>query len=148
MKKLTTFETPDEAADLGTRVGKTILGLQKQEGMLLVKVLDRGFTVIPPNIARRRTIEECERYVARTYALVKQFGVEADLIRAFFNAEKQGFLAEAQRWAKELDISDVHQARNTVPRSIPVLTFIPSQDVDGFWISKSDQERANILNRC
>lgn len=57
MEKLKSYETPDEATELGKRVGKALVELRKQKGMLLMKVLDDGFGVIPVRVVLSKGIE-------------------------------------------------------------------------------------------
>jgi hypothetical protein len=110
MEKLKSYETPEEATELGKRVGKALVELQKQKGMLLIKVLDDGFGVIPIRVALSKGIEQCDGHIARTYEIVKKFGVEADFVRAFFNGEKEIFVAEAHARREALDLNDMYKA--------------------------------------
>jgi hypothetical protein len=110
MEKLKSYETPDEATELGKRVGKALVELQKQKGMLLMKVLDDGFGVIPIGVALSKGIEQCDGHIARTYEIVKKFDVEADFVRAFFNGENEIFVAEARARREALDLNDMYKA--------------------------------------
>ena len=110
MEKLKSSETPDEATELGKRVGKALVELRKQKGMLLMKVLDDGFGVIPVRVVLSKGIEQCDGYIARTYEIVNKFGVEADFVRAFFNGEKEIFVAEARARREALDLNDMYKA--------------------------------------
>jgi hypothetical protein len=110
MEKLKSYETPDEATELGKRVGKALVELRKQKGMLLMKVLDDGFGVIPVCVVLSKGIEQCDGYIARTYEIVNKFGVEADFVRAFFNGEKEIFVAEARARREALDLNDMYKA--------------------------------------
>lgn len=110
IEKLKSYETPDEATELGKRIRKALVGLQKQKGMLLMRVLDDGFGVIPVSVALPRGIEQCDGYIARMYEMVKKFGVEADFVSAFFNGEKEIFAAEARARREALDLNDMYKA--------------------------------------
>jgi hypothetical protein len=60
----------------------------------------RGFS----NLSR----EQCNLTV--NWRLVERFGVEADFVRAFFNGEKEIFIAEARARTEALNL-DIYKAR-------------------------------------
>ncbi len=110
MEKLKSYKTPDEATELGKRVGKALVEMQKQKKMLLMKVSDDGFHFISVRVALSKGIEQCDGHIARTYEMVKKSGIEADFVRAFFIGEKEIIVAEARARREAMDLNDMYKA--------------------------------------
>jgi len=161
IEKLKIYQCEDVAASLGRWWGGFHLSVLNLKGIFAVRLVEDGPTAIDPEMARQNVIKHCDDYIKGAQAFSRKYDVEVNLIRAFFNGEKEIWVAAAPNLAPA--------AKNFLKDMLQVAYFPPSlirsllpddqgffsiaeaeilQNTLGYWISISDQDRANILNRC